>query len=233
MVDFHSHILPALDDGSSDVEESVALLKMLSDQGITTVCATPHFNANRMTVNEFLTARESSYKSLSAILSEDAPKIRLGAEVFYYEGISRLENLKALCIEGTNILLLEMPFTKWSEYTINEVIQLSCRGDFKIALAHIERYMCYHSMRVFDNFLSNDITMQVNASFFTELKTRRKAFKLLKNGYIHLIGSDCHNVTDRPPFIGNALHLIEKKMGTEYLNDMAEYWNSLFSKIYV
>ena len=59
MVDFHSHILPALDDGSSSVEESIALLKMLSEQGVSAVCATPHFNANRTTVDEFLAARQS------------------------------------------------------------------------------------------------------------------------------------------------------------------------------
>ena len=232
-VDFHSHTLPAFDDGAKNVEESLALLKMLSDQGIKTVCATPHFNANRLSVNDFLTSRSAAFANLRNSLPEDAPTVRLGAEVAYYEGISRLDNLSSLCIEGTNLLLLEMPFCKWSESMINEVIRMSCRGDFRIVLAHIERYMVYNSIRVYDRFLENDITMQVNASFFTELKTRSKAFKMLKKGYIHLIGSDCHNVADRPPFIGNALYLIEKKMGTDYLSDMAHYWNSLFSKIYV
>ena len=233
MVDFHTHTLPALDDGAKDVQESLDLLKLLSDQGIQIVCATPHFNANRMTVDEFLSSRAESYASLKDSLPDDAPDVKLGAEVAYYEGISRFENLRSLCIDGTNLLLLEMPFCKWSESMISEVIHLSCGGDFKVVLAHIERYMVYNGIHIYDRFLQSDITMQVNASFFTELKTRRKAFKMLKNGYIHLIGSDCHNVADRPPFIGNALHLIEKKMGTEYLSDMAHYWSSLFSKIYV
>ena len=233
MVDFHSHILPAVDDGSRDVEESIALLNMLSQQGIKTVCATPHFNANRQTVEEFLEARNSAYNNLKESLPQDAPQIRLGAEVAYYEGIERLEGLKDLCIEGTNLLLLEMPFCKWSDFAINEIIHLSCRGDIKIALAHIERYMAYQKLDLYERFIQNDITMQVNASFFTEFKTRHKAFKMLKNGYIHIIGSDCHSVAHRPPFIGNALALIEKKLGGDYLCDMAEYWHSLFSKIYV
>lgn len=233
MVDFHSHILPALDDGSRDTEESLLLLGMLSDQGIRTVCATPHFNANRTTVDEFLSLRSASYERLSSSLTDDMPKIKLGAEVAYYEGISRLEGLSKLCIESTNILLLELPFCRWSEYMINEVIQLSCRGDFRLALAHIERYTAFNGTRVIERFLDSDIIMQVNASFFTELKTRRKAIKMLKNGYIHLIGSDCHSVTARPPFIGNALNLIEKKLGSEYIGDMVGYWHSLFSKIHV
>lgn len=232
-VDFHSHILPAIDDGAGTTEESTALLNMLSEQGIKTVCATPHFNANRLSIDDFLRKRASSYEELKAVLPENAPAVRLGAEVAYYEGISRLDDLKKLCIEGTNLLLLEMPFCKWTQSMISEVEQLSCRGGFRIVLAHIERYLVYNSIHVYDRFLSNDILMQVNASFFTELKTRRKAIKMLKGGYIHLIGSDCHNVADRPPFIGNALYLIEKKLGSEYLGDMAHYWNSLFSKIYV
>jgi len=233
MIDFHSHILPALDDGSRDVSESIALLKMLSDQGIKTVCATPHFDANNNSVSDFHRLREASCESLKKELPADAPDIRLGAEVAYYEGISRLDDLKSLCIEGTNLLLLEMPFSRWTEYSVSEVVQMSCRGDFKLALAHIERYIGFNGIGVFDRFLENDITMQVNASFFNELRTRRKAFKMLKGGYVHLIGSDCHSVTSRPPFIGNALNLIEKKMGPEYLDDMCGYWNSLFSKIYV
>ena len=233
MVDFHSHILPALDDGSRDTEESLLLLRMLSDQGIRTVCATPHFNANRTSVDEFLSLRDASYDSLKPMLTDELPQVRLGAEVAYYEGISRLEGLSKLCIENTNILLLEMPFCRWSEYTVNEVIQLSCRGDFRLALAHIERYTALNGTRIIERFADSDIILQVNASFFTELKTRRKAIRMLKNGYIHLIGSDCHSITARPPFIGNALNLIEKKLGCEYLGDMADYWHSLFSKIHV
>lgn len=233
MVDFHSHILPTLDDGSSSIEESLSLLKMLSEQGIRTACATPHFNANRTTVDDFLALREASYQSLKDSLSGIDINIRCGAEVFYYEGISRLSDINKLCIDGTKLLLLEMPFCKWSESMISEVIHLSCRGDFRIVLAHIERYMIYNGMHIFERLLESDVIMQVNASFFTELRTRRKALKMLKHGYIHLIGSDCHNTADRPPFIGGALNLIEKKLGADYLRDMAEYWHSLFSKIYV
>ena len=43
MTDFHSHILPGLDDGSKNVEESVKILKMMAEQGIERVAATPHF----------------------------------------------------------------------------------------------------------------------------------------------------------------------------------------------
>ena len=60
MIDWHSHILPGMDDGSKDPEESIAMLDMLEQQGIDTVIATPHFYANEETTEEFLGRRKVS-----------------------------------------------------------------------------------------------------------------------------------------------------------------------------
>lgn len=230
MIDFHSHILPGIDDGSKSVEETLQLLRMLSDQGIKIVCATPHFNADRISVDDFLEKRTASYKSLEGILTDDLPEIRQGAEVAYYEGISRMESLSKLCIDGTGLLLIEMPFTAWTEFTVQEIIQLSCSGNMRIVLAHIERYLPYLKKSVLNRILETDILLQVNASFFNDLPTRRKALKMLKNGDIQLFGSDCHNTSVRPPKLSDALCIVEKKMGAEYLDDMFGYWFSLFKK---
>lgn len=230
MIDFHSHILPGIDDGSKSVEETLQLLRMLSDQGIKIVCATPHFNADRISVDDFLEKRTASYKSLEGILTDDLPEIRQGAEVAYYEGISRMESLSKLCIEGTGLLLIEMPFTAWTEFTVQEIIQLSCSGNMRIVLAHIERYLPYLKKSVLNRILETDILLQVNASFFNDFPTRRKALKMLKNGDIQLFGSDCHNTSVRPPKLSDALCIVEKKMGAEYLDDMFGYWFSLFKK---
>ena len=118
MIDFHSHILPGIDDGSKDVAESLAMLSALKEQGVDTVVATPHFYANHHSVEEFLRRRQKAMDRLSAELSEGAPTIVLGAEVRYYEGISHLQNLESLCIGDSKLLLLEMPFYKWTEYTV-------------------------------------------------------------------------------------------------------------------
>jgi len=230
MIDFHSHILPGIDDGSKSVEETLQLLRMLSDQGIKIVCATPHFNADRISVDDFLEKRTASYKSLEGILTDDLPEIRQGAEVAYYEGISRMESLSKLCIDGTGLLLIEMPFTAWTEFTVQEIIQLSCSGNMRIVLAHIERYLPYLKKSVLNRILETDILLQVNASFFNDFTTRRKALKMLKNGDIQLFGSDCHNTSVRPPKLSDALCIVEKKMGAEYLDDMFGYWFSLFKK---
>lgn len=64
MIDFHSHILPGIDDGSASVEESLKLLEMLAEQGVKTVVATPHFYPDRTSVSDFLRRRDAAYQRL-------------------------------------------------------------------------------------------------------------------------------------------------------------------------
>lgn len=223
MIDWHTHILHKIDDGSKDLEESISLLKSLSEQKAEIVVASPHFYANDESVNNFLERRNRSFEELREKLPDNAPKIKLGAEVRYYSGISRMDNLDKLCIEGSNLLLLEMSFSKWTEYTIKELVELSVSGNFRLVLAHIERYLKLQSESVWNRLYENGILMQVNASFFNDFFTRNKALGLLKKGKIHLIGSDCHNMINRPPQIGKAYDIIERKLGSNFLNAFNKY----------
>lgn len=227
MIDWHSHILPGLDDGSRDVAESISLINMQASQGVRTVVATPHFYANDETVDAFLARREKAFRRLVSELPKGAPEIRLGAEVKYYQGISRMADLKALRIEGSNLLLLEMPVTQWTEYMVRELIELSGKGSMQIVLAHVERYLTLQSQALWNRIAESGILLQINAKFLISLRTKRKAIALLKKGSIHFIGSDCHNVTTRPPCIGRAFEVVRKKLGHIYLDQMHEYGRSL------
>lgn len=229
MVDFHSHIIPCIDDGSQSVEESVELLAMLSEQGVETVVATPHFFAERESIEDFLKRRQSSYEALCAELPQRMPEIVLGAEVKYYNGICHLEDLRKLCVGNSNMLLLELPMSKWTEYTVREVIDLSNSKGITLVLAHIDRYLAFQDNDVWDRFLESGILFQVNASFFTERRSRRKAFSLIKNNLIHFLGSDCHRVLTRPPYIGQAAEIIGKKFGKEFVALMTEYASSMLA----
>lgn len=232
MVDFHSHILPQIDDGSRSVEESLALLQMLSEQGVDLVAATPHFYAGDRSVERFLEKRAAAYDKVISALGENpslhAPDIRLGAEVWYYPGVSRLEGLQKLCLEGTGLLLLEMPTEPWSSYTVQEVLDLNCSGAQTVVLAHIDRYLPYQNTDVWELLMQNGVMMQVNASFFLSFRTRGRAHKMLKSGQIQWIGSDCHNLSARPPRIRAAADAIRKKLGDAFLADFAaqnrSYW---------
>lgn len=227
MIDWHSHILPAMDDGSRSVAEGLSLVAALSDQGVDTVVATPHFYANDEGVQQFLSRRKQCFDLLREQLTPDGPRILLGAEVRYYPGIGRLADLKGLCIEGSNLLLLEMPFERWTEYTVREVIELAGSGGVTVVLAHIERYLRLQSGDVWQRLIDGGVLMQVNAGFFCGPLSRRRALRLLTRGRIHLIGSDCHNMTSRPPRLGKAFMIIEKKLGGHFASQMHEYGQSL------
>ncbi len=230
MIDFHSHILPAMDDGSKNIEESLKLLKLLAEQGIHKVVATPHFYANDESVEEFLRRRRAAYDQLREALPEGMPEIVEGAEVRYYQGISRLPDLKALCMEGSNLLLLEMPSSRWTDYMVKEIEDLSGRGNLTLVLAHVERYMELQSRRVRDRILDCGVLMQVNADFFLGFGGGRKALRLLADQTVQLIGSDCHDLNHRPPRIGAAMEQIRKKLGSGFLDELNAFEESLFDR---
>ena len=227
MIDFHSHILPGIDDGSKDTATSLLMLNSLKKQGADTVCATSHFYATQRSVDHFLFRRQGAWEKLEKVLPNDAPRILLGAEVLYFPGISRMEELPQLCLEGTNLLLLEMPFEPWTAYYTQEVRELAHSGDVQILLAHIERYFFYQPRKVWDEFLDLGILMQSNADFFLPFKTRRKAMRLLEDGYIHLLGSDAHNMSSRAPNLDKARARIQKAAGDETLEYIDHLGRSL------
>lgn len=231
MIDWHSHILPGVDDGSKDVAESIAMLQMQASQGVETVIATPHFYANDETVAAFLERREKALEALKGELPENMPRLLLGAEVRYYQGISRMEALMDLRIQGSKVLLLEMPMSVWSESTVRELIEMSGKSGVQIVLAHVERYLRLQKQSVWDRIADSGILMQVNANYFTALTSKRKALSLLEEGMVHFLGSDCHNLTSRPPLLGKAFEVIRKKFGDGYLDQMKQYGYSLFTAI--
>ena len=223
MIDWHSHVLPDMDDGSRSLEESLAMLSALKEQGISAVVATPHFYANDDSVESFLDRRSESYSKLWGSLSEEYPRVLCGAEVAYYPGIARLKDLRRLTIGNTNLLLLEMPISRWSDATVNEIIELSAARGVSVVLAHVERCITLQSRAVVNRLIRNGILMQVNASFFAGFFTGRKALRLIRSGVVHFVGSDCHNMTSRPPRISTAYELIRKKLGDSFISQMNRY----------
>ena len=220
MTDYHSHVLPEMDDGASSVEESIALLRSLAEQGITKVYATPHFDPARDTPEEFFARRAAAYEKLTAAtVGMDLPKVLLGAEVAYFSGIANRSALFDFLLEDSKILLLEMPLDRWSEFAVGELVKLALMTRVKLCLAHVERYRPLQKKAVWRKLLELQVLMQVNASYFINPKTRRAALKHLKKGEIHLLGSDCHSIKHRPPRMKEALDVIRETFGhTAYIN---------------
>lgn len=205
MIDVHSHILPEMDDGSKSVKESLTMLGDTAREGIERIVATSHFYPTENDPVRFLERRDKAVEKLRENWRPYFPRLLLGAEVYYFEGMSRVPELSHLRIEGTDLLLLEMPFNTWTDRMISEMLAVHSRQGIRVLLAHIERYMHFQKPDIWNTLLAEGIFMQCNASFFLNWRTRRRARRMLREGRIHLLGSDCHNMSTRPPRLGEAL----------------------------
>lgn len=222
MIDIHAHILPKIDDGSANPEQTNEILDLMYRQGITTVGATPHFYANWETPAQFLERREKSIARL--IPSENPqPKMILGAEVAYFSGIGICEELIDLQLGNTKLLLVEMPFADWSERMIKEICDMPQNLGLIPVLAHVNRYRGKRQFTKYREKLAKaGVLFQCNGDIFLERFKRNWALKQIKEGYIHFLGSDCHNTDSRPSNLDAAAQVITKRLGARVLRELNE-----------
>lgn len=221
VIDFHSHVLPNIDDGSSSLSMSKEILEETRRQKVKKMVASPHFYPDRMALDVFLSKREKAAKELLSIFDEEScPFVFLGAEVAYYDGIGDSPLLDHLTIVGTNTVMVEMPFNKWSGKEVSEIVNISLGGRFNVLLAHTERYLSMQSEGVLERLLSAGVYFQSNAEHFLNNETQKRALEMLKNRMIHVLGSDTHNTTTRPQTIGKAKEIIKEKLGEDVISEM-------------
>ena len=216
MIDFHSHILPGIDDGSKSTEESLQMIGMLKKQGADTICATSHYYADQNSPRRFLERRRKAYEALLEADPELENSIVLGAEFLYYPGFSRMTELSGLCYSGTNLLLLEMPFQPWSRSSVQEILDILQNGEYNILLAHIDRYLKFADPASLELLRENGVYIQMNASALNGLWAGSKALRLLREGMVDAIGSDSHNMTNRAPNLDTAYAKIKAKLGPQF-----------------
>ena len=189
IVDFHAHVLPCADHGSSSVSTSIRQLKYAKEYGVSRIIATPHFYPHRHTLDKFLKRRSDSYEALLEEMPSDAPKIKLGAEVLLCEGFEKFSGIEELCISGTKTLLLELPFSDFRSSYLDTVQEL-IRGGFDIVLAHVDRYPQENIERMLDVGVSK---FQINAKSLVGLFKKKHLFEWIDQGLVVAIGSDIHD----------------------------------------
>ena len=225
MIDVHTHILPEVDDGSSSVEESLQMLQSCVAQGIEKVVLTPHFYADQDTPERFLLRRARAVETLQQeVRRQQLPiALQLGSEVHFYRGIGCSESIQRLAIENTNCILVELPFSHGNKYAdiAVELRELKSQG-LQVILAHVERYITrWNQDRVLSELQDTGAYLQCNAEFFIG-RTQKRAIHLLKQGKIHLLGSDCHNMTERIPNLRSAMDIIQDKAGADELEQLEQ-----------
>ena len=203
MTDYHSHILPRIDDGAESVEVSLQMIQLMWQQGVRRVVATPHFYAHReKSVADYLRKRQTAYDQLAQAvptLDGKAPEIFLGAEVAIERGISRLEGLEKLRLANTPYILLELPYAPFAHWMLEEIDAISHLYALTPVMAHIHRYVQFYRKTQLDDVLQIDAVFQINNSAFRWFRERNFARRLIKEEYPYLFGSDAHNMTERRP----------------------------------
>ena len=226
VTDFHSHILPCIDDGSASVEESAEMLRSEYSQGIKRVVATPHFYPQYNTPSAFLQKRALSAELLEKHISgnQPLPEIILGAEVYFFRGISESEEIKGLTIGEKKYILIEMPLPPWSDSMYKELEAIYTKQGLFPVIAHVDRYIApFRTFGIPEKLEDLPVYVQANASFFIRKTTQRMALRMLKQDKIHLLGSDCHNMETRLPNLGEALEVIRNRLGEEAISRINSY----------
>lgn len=219
LTELHCHVLPGIDDGARDVQMSLAMLDALGRQGVQTVVCTPHYYSDSISLSDFLQKRTVAFEQLCAQCPAQAPKLYAAAEVYISDYLFSNENLDALKIADGNYMLIEHSFSEsFSDRTLERLENLCCNYNVRPLLAHIERYeSLLRNPDLLQELMQIGCATQVNVASFADLPRgwRKKLFKLFEHGLVHVIGSDCHNMTSRPPEYRDGLKAIEKAFGVQ------------------
>ena len=198
--DFHCHILPGIDDGAKNTDESIRLIEMQLSQGIRHIVATPHYGMHELGVIEFLKRRADAFQKLQSAAAGSLPDIMLAAEIALEHNLCELEGIEKLANERLNTLLIELPYSGYRKWMSEEIEEIGYRTGMQIIIAHLDRYIDIFSAEDYSDILGiPEAIFQFNASTFERWKTKRLIKPLMKDDYPIIFGTDCHNTTTRKP----------------------------------
>lgn len=213
-IDIHTHILPGVDDGSKDINESIGMLEKAYEEGIRSIIATPHYMCGSdNTKPEQLMELTNTLQKKAYDIAEDF-KIYLGNELFYSDGITEaLQGKQALTLAGSRYVLVEF-FPKVTYTTIYQGLQKLILAGYAPILAHMERYECLTKEERLIEIKELGVYLQMNSASLTGNFLNAKSVhnrKLFYEGSIDFIGTDTHNLTYRPPMMQTCIKAVEKK----------------------
>lgn len=223
LIDCHSHILPEVDDGSRNSEESLDILRQFKEQGIKTILATPHFYPDQ-NLEDFLASREVGYEKLMTAIEESGesmPGVLKGAEVLLAVDTPKLEGLDKLCIEGTRYILIELPYADWKEWVYEALYTIRVKHGLIPVMAHIERYEpLLKDIEKLNRLAAMEVVLQMNAySLLGKNKVKTLAKRLVKNDMVQVLGSDVHRAKSAKS-VALGYEVIAKEIGSAKLETM-------------
>lgn len=221
-IDIHSHILPGIDDGSDNIEETIHMIEAARNDGISIIIATPHYHEGRY--KKKVADYEAALNIVRSYVKDIFPNVRiyLGCEIYYnHECIDLLESNQIPTMAGSKYILLEFSPRREYQY-IRTNLQRCLFAGYLPILAHVERYICLEqdislveelvNMGVYIQFNTNSIVGNIRG------KTKKFVRRLLHHNLVHFMATDAHNMSNRSPVINKSKEYIIKKYGKSYLD---------------
>lgn len=229
MTDLHCHILPGIDDGAKDIATSLELLRREKQDGVDNIAFTSHFNSEHTTIDTFIEKRSASFNSLCSALQNEPMdfQFKLGAEVFFSPKLCDLD-VEKLCIGDTSYMLIEFPTTHKPHFIQQTLQDFQARGIIPL-IAHIERYpYVMNNPQLLYQWVASGAYAQINAGSLLDASVRKKLFKFISWGLVHVISTDTHSLDKRPPKMRESLNVLEKKLGIPVAQEIIRNGDELF-----
>ena len=223
MIDIHAHILPGVDDGAKNWDQSLEMARLAVEDGITVIVATPHLFKGRSIDLSQLNTREIILQHVAQLkhkLYEEKIPLEIIPGCDFPLGVESLKLLaegRALTINDANrYLLLELPDTSLPP-TMDEIcFQLQSRGITPI-ITHPERHLIIQEMpHKLKRLIELGCLVQMTGNSLTGWFGRRVkkiSRQLIKLGYVHLLASDAHGPKGRPPVLSQAVTELSRLVG--------------------
>jgi len=229
-IDFHSHILPGIDDGSTDTAMSAAQLTRLKKQGADKVFLTSHFDFRKEKREKFIQKRAEAYEKLMEIYDPDTmPEVFLGSEIYMARGIDEAD-FTGLELEKTGYILLEFPREPFGTWMLDIIETLLFERKMKVMIAHVNRVTAAYKKDACKNLFDyNDLVFQVNTEAFRGLLAADPFKGCELSGLKFVLGTDTHDLGHRGPDFDKAL----KRLNTRpvaYLRESMEYMTAKINR---
>jgi protein-tyrosine phosphatase len=222
MIDIHSHILPGIDDGAADWNDTLDMARAAVSEGITTIIATPH-HANGTYTNAAAEVIEHTRSINQQLIAAGVPvTIRTGQEIRVHDDLlDAWHRGELLTLADSSYVLIEMPSSRIPKSIIEIIHELSILN-LKPIIAHPERNseIVKHPERLTELVDAGALAQVTTHSLLGGFGKRieQSAWALLKNGDIHIVSSDAHHIERRGFRLGEAYNSIERRMGEQWVN---------------
>ncbi len=209
--DFHSHVLPGIDDGAKDVKEASVMLHTMENQQVKTVFATPHYYAHCEKIEDFVEKRQVACTQLEEAKGDSMKvALRMAAEVALEPEICRLD-LTPLFYEDLSAVLLELPASHYKSWMSQEIEEVAYTFSVIPILAHFERYLWYEREGLRELLRLPKVVVQISANMLANRETMDLIKDLYSLGIPVLLGSDAHNCGTRPVCFDIAQKILKKR----------------------